>query len=264
MAIGKNKKLNKGKGKGKKKVVDPFLRKEWYDIRAPSYFRKRSVGKTLITKTIGQKIASEEMMGRVFEISLADLNDDEDQGFRKMKLVAEDVQGFNVITNFHGMDMTRDKLCSLIRKWQTLIEAYADVRTTDGYVLRLFCIGFTCKRQNQIRKTSYAQQSQCKAIRKKMREIMTEEASKCELKELVQKLIPEIIGKEIEKATQGIYPMQNCFIRKVKMLKRPKFDITKLMEIHQGGEEEEVFVDEGEPVDEGEDGEGEGGEGGDE
>ena len=248
MAIGKNKKLNKGKGKGKKKVVDPMLRKEWYTIRAPSYFAKRNAGLTLITKTIGQKIASEEMMGRVFEVSLADLNNDEDQAFRKMKLVCEDVQGFNVMTNFHGMDMTRDKLCSLIRKWQTLIEATADVRTTDGYTLRLFCIGFTKKRQNQIRKTAYAQQSQCRAIRQKMQEIMTEEASKCELKELVQKLVPELIGKEIEKATQGIYPMQNCFIRKVKMLKKPKFDITKLMEIHQGGEEEEI--DMGEVVEE--------------
>ena len=165
-----------------------------------------------------------------------------------MKLVCEDVQGFNVMTNFHGMDMTRDKLCSLIRKWQTLIEATADVRTTDGYTLRLFCIGFTKKRQNQIRKTAYAQQSQCRAIRQKMQEIMTEEASKCELKELVQKLVPELIGKEIEKATQGIFPMQNCFIRKVKMLKKPKFDITKLMEIHQGGEEEEI--DMGEVVEE--------------
>ena len=116
-------------------------------------------------------------------------------------------------------------------------------------------------RQNQIRKTAYAQQSQCRAIRKKMQEIMTEEASKCELKELVQKFVPELIGKEIEKATQGIFPMQNCFIRKVKMLKKPKFDITKLMEIHQGGEEEEI--DMGEVVEE-DGGDASGDEGGDE
>ena len=60
--------------------------------------------------------------------------------------------------------------------------------------------------------------------------------------------IPESIGKEIEKACHGVYPLQNVFIRKVKMLKKPKFDITKLMEVHQGGEEEEI--DMGEVVEE--------------
>ncbi|CAN0478009.1 unnamed protein product, partial [Discosporangium mesarthrocarpum] len=61
--------------------------------------------------------------------------------YRKIKLCAEDVQGTNVLTNFHGMDLTRDKLCSLIKKWQTLIEAHVDVRTTDGYYLRIVSSG---------------------------------------------------------------------------------------------------------------------------
>ena len=35
------------------------------------------------------------------------------------------------------MDLTRDKQCSLIKKWQSLIEAQVEVRTTDGYYLRV-------------------------------------------------------------------------------------------------------------------------------
>lgn len=68
-------------------------------------------------------------------------------------------------------------------------------------------------------------------IRRKMREIMTNQATSCDLKELVRKFIPEIIGKEIEKATSSIYPLQNVFVRKVKILKAPKFDLGKLMEV---------------------------------
>lgn len=60
---------------------------------------------------------------------------------------------------------------------------------------------------------------------------MTNQATSCDLKELVRKFIPEMIGKEIEKATSSIYPLQNVFIRKVKILKAPKFDLGKLMEV---------------------------------
>lgn len=60
---------------------------------------------------------------------------------------------------------------------------------------------------------------------------MANQATSCDLKELVRKFIPEMIGKEIEKATSSIYPLQNVFIRKVKILKAPKFDLGKLMEV---------------------------------
>ena len=128
------------------------------------------------------------LKGRVFEICLADLNKDEDQAYRKIKLCCEEVQGHYCLTQFHGLSFTTDKLCSMVRKWQTLVEAFVDVKTTDGYVMRMFCIGFTKKRQNQLKKTCYANSSQCKAIRKKMRDIMAKEANSCDLKELVNKL----------------------------------------------------------------------------
>ncbi|GMI54864.1 hypothetical protein ScalyP_jg7213 [Parmales sp. scaly parma] len=232
MAIGKNKRLTKSKKGGKKKQLDPFLTKEWYQLKAPSVFDVKDFGKTLITKTKGQKIASVGLMGRSFEVSLADLNKDEEMGYRKIKLIVEDVQGFNCLTNFHGMDMTRDKLCSLIKKWQSIIEASVDVRTTDGYLVRLFCIAFTKKMPNQLKKACYATMAQQKAIRAKMMQVMSEEGGKCDLKELVKKLLPEVMGQDIEKQCQGIFPVKDCFIRKVKVLKKPKFDLLKLMEMH--------------------------------
>jgi len=145
------------------------------------------------------------------------------------------------------MDFTTDKLRSIVRKWQTLIEAYVDVNTTDGYRLRLFSIGFTKRAANQVKKTTYAQSSQVKAIRGKMTEIMRREAEGSELKELVAKFVPESIGREIEKATkvcrisllitsmtdnQGIYPLHNVYVRKVKILRTPKLDMSKLLEAH--------------------------------
>jgi len=232
MAVGKNKRLSKGKKGIKKKVVDAFTRKDWYDIKAPSMFEVRNVGKTLVNRSQGLKNANDSLKGRVIEMSLGDLNKDEDSAYRKIKLRIDEVQNKNCLTNFHGMDFTSDKLRSLVRKWQTLIEAHVDVKTTDGYLLRLFAIAFTKRRPNQVKKTTYAKSSQIREIRKKMFEIMNREAGSVDLKELVQKFVPEAIGREIEKACRGIYPLQNVYIRKAKILKAPKFDVSKLMELH--------------------------------
>lgn len=126
------------------------------------------------------------------------------------------------------MNLTTDKLRSLVRKWQTLIEASVNVKTTDGYLLRLFAIGFTQRNRNQVKKTTYAQSSQVRAIRAKMVEIIKREAEGSDLKELVQKFVPESIGREIEKASKGIYPLRDVYLRKAKIIKAPKFDSAKL------------------------------------
>jgi len=237
MAVGKNKKLGKKKG-GKKKYVDPFTRKDWYTIKAPAPFKVRSVGVSPVNRTQGQKKSVDYLINRVFEVSVADLEGTETQFFRKVKLRCEAVQGKDLLTSFDGLSSTTDKSRSLVRKWQTLIECDIDLRTTDGYFLRLFCIGFTKRRPNQIRKTSYAQSSQIKEIRKKMFEVITNEVVSVELKDLVSKLIANTIGGKIEQATKGIYPMQNVFIRKVKVLQRPKFDAFKLNDLHTASVEE--------------------------
>merc|ERR1711981_836377 len=236
MAVGKNKRLTKGKKGSKKKIIDPFASKDWYDIKAPSVFTNPICGKTLASRTKGTKLSSDALKGRVCEVSLGDLKQNEDDAYRKIRLRIEDVQGKQVLCNFWGMDFTTDKLRSLVRKWQSLIEANVDVKTVDGYVLRCFCIGFTKKRQFQIRKTSYAQSAQIRAIRKKMVDIMTKEVSSCDLIKAVEKFIPEYIRK----ACEGIYPLQNVMIRKVKILKSPKFDAGKLAEIHAGPTGEDV------------------------
>ncbi|KAL3086444.1 hypothetical protein niasHT_033094 [Heterodera trifolii] len=207
MAVGKNKKM--GKKGAKKKAVDPFTRKEWYDIKAPAMFTHRNVGKTLVNRTQGTRISSDFLKGRVYEVSLGDLNSTH-ADFRKFRLICEEVQGKICLTNFHGMTFTRDKLCSIVKKWHTLIEANVAVKTTDGFLLRLFCIGFTKRNANQIKKTSYAKTSQVRMIRAKMVEIMQKEVSSGDLKE-------------------------DVYIRKVKVLKKPKFELGKLLEMHGEG-----------------------------
>jgi len=231
MAVGKNKRSGKGR-KGRKKAIDPFLKKEWYKLTAPSMFANKDCGKTIVTKTQGTKIASDNLKGRVIEVSSSRSSKNEELAYRKIKLCIEDVQGFNCLLNFHGMDMTRDKTCSMIKKHQSIIEAYCDAKTTDGYIVRLFCIAFTKKGEGQTKKTCYANTSQSRNIRAKMVEYMSALGSKGDLKSMVHTLITADCGGDIEKECWSVFPIQDCYIRKVKVLKKPKFDVTALMEWH--------------------------------
>ena len=77
---------------------------------------------------------------------------------------------------------------------------------------------------DMIKKTSYAKSSQVRLIRKKMVEVITREVTTKDLKDVVSKLLPDSMASDIMKACTSIYPLHNVFIRKVKVLKKPKFD----------------------------------------
>ncbi|KAM9760273.1 small ribosomal subunit protein eS1-like [Dama dama] len=108
MAVIKNKRLMKGgKKRAKKKVVDPVSKKDWYDMKASVTFNIRNTGKNLVTRTQGTKITYDGLKDCVFEMSLTNLQNAE-VAFRKFKLIIENVQGKNCLTNFHGMDLIRN------------------------------------------------------------------------------------------------------------------------------------------------------------
>lgn len=232
MVVGKSNRGNKGKKGQKKKTVDPFSRKDWYNIKAPAPFDVRDVGKTLVNRSQALHNANEELRGRVLDVSLADLKGNEDFALHRIRLRVDEVQDGNVLTNFHGMEIVSDKLRSFVRKWQTLIEAQVTVKTSDDYLVRLFAIAFTKRVPGQVKKTSYAQSSQVREIRKRMVDIMTREAEGVTLNQLVTRLIPEVMCRDIENECDEIYPLQNVHIRKVKLIKLPKLDLGALLALH--------------------------------
>ncbi len=188
-------------------------------------FSERDFTISPVNVTAGEKFSHEAIKGRVYTVSLGDLN--QTSPHKKIKLIVDEEaeKGSKVaLTNFYGIDTTRDHLCSLIRKWHTLIDCFVDAKTSDGFLLRLFITCSTKKAKKQQKATSYAQQSQVKQIRKIMSTTIIKEVKKSTLKELVPKLLTDIISDDITKKAKKIFPVQNTIIRKVKTIKRPRFD----------------------------------------
>jgi len=240
MAVGKNPRLSKGgKRSNKKKLGDTLANKEWYDIVAPSVFTTRHCGKTMVNKSKGVFNGPDAIKGRVFEANLADLmgaSDDDVHKCRKVFMKAEDVQGRNVLTQFHGMALNTDKIRSLVQKWCTIIEGEVECKTNDGYTLRVFAFALTQKRKSQVKKNCHCQTSHVKKIRAKMAEKITETVTKASLEKVVKCLSQDAIGDDIRKACLGIFPLTGCCIRKCKVVKAPKFDAGRLVEVTHGGD----------------------------
>lgn len=234
MAIGKSQRVYKGGKRGtKKKVQEPMSRKEWFDVCAPSNFKKRQFQKTLCNKTIGTRTVVDNMKGRVYEANVADLESGKkDVSYNKVKFQVQEVQGRNLLTQFHSMSITTDKLRSLFRKWCTMIESVVEAKTKDGFVLRFFIVCFTVKNKGQLSKNCHAPGRLEKWARMRITRIVQKKVEKLPLQKVVTLLTQEILADKLEKRVKGILPVRDLKIFKVKVIRTPKYDAKLLLDSH--------------------------------
>merc|ERR1711991_908908 len=172
--------------------------------------------------TQGLKIAADNLRGRVYEVNHADLTKDaptKDQAFRNVKFEVLEVNGRNLLTQFHSLSLTTDKIRSLLRKWCTLIEAPLEVTTADGYRLRLFAMCFTKTRLE-------------KWVRLRMQKIATARLSKLNINDAVTMLMNDVLVDEMSKRCNAIVPLRDVKFSKVKVIRTPKFEMAKLYDAH--------------------------------
>ena len=221
------------RGKGNKKVKqDSFLKKEWRHVFVPGFFGKRDIGFTVSHKCARGKVPADYLNNRVFELSHGDLVDEQSHAYRLFSWKSVDVINDDVLTVFAGMRLSVDKMSSLMRKYRTLIEAQVDVKTVDGYILRLFSIGFTKKLNNK--KACYAQQSKKRELRDAMIACMKEKAEKLPINDFCTTLVAEDIEREIVEKCKNIMQVENVYVTKVKVIKAPVIAGEELKKLHQG------------------------------
>lgn len=232
MSAGKNKRAPKGK-KAAKKVVNPYLKKQWYTLTAPGHFSNRDIGQTLVTRSSGKRHAEDDLMGRIVVANMADLMKDEQHCYRKLRLRVEQIKDRDCLTNFYGLDMTRDRLSQLFRKGMTFVESFVDVKTLDGYSLRVFGVAFTAKAPGQLKRSCRAQSSVAKALRLRMSATIRAKTTDCAMKDLLTRFNEGSIEGEITKQLQQLHPVRDVYIKKVKVLSAPKFDQLRFDAMHE-------------------------------
>jgi len=244
MAIGKNKRLSKKGKAGKKKKADSFEKKQWFRLKMPkiSGIKVNNYGWIPANKTAQGVDVTDRLYDRVCTIRCGDLEEkpqpDSQEGLNtttNLKLRIAKTEKDECWLDFHGMELTRDKTCSLLKKWVTLIEASVDIKTVDGFVFRIFGMALTKKQDGQCKKTAYAKTSQIKRIRQRMQEIMQNELAEKGTKEFVSRILVNKCGDAFKKELGFIFPIKDACIRKVKLIKRPgKEDFRRIKELHTG------------------------------
>ncbi|MFO7792010.1 MAG: 30S ribosomal protein S3ae [Candidatus Saliniplasma sp.] len=181
-----------------RRVKDKWKSKSWYRIVAPDMFDGAIVGETPAAEP-------EELLGRTASISMQDLTGDFSKVHIKAEFKVNGVRGGECVTRFIGHDMTSDYIRRLTRRRRSKIDSVFDMRTKEGYQVRIKILSVTDKRINSSIKQS---------LRKKMEEILTEVVPKSTLPELVSKMIFSNLAKKVKKETKEIYPLKRVEIRK--------------------------------------------------
>jgi small subunit ribosomal protein S3Ae len=234
MTIGKNKGLKKSGKTIKKADKHPFAKKEWYQvISAPSFGTPKPVGWVPCNIPVGKKRAEERIIGRVCEVNYADIKEDSPMTWRKVKMQVEKVEGQNLYTSFAGMTCTRERIVSQLRKRQTLIDVFADVKTSDNNILRIHVLLCTNRHSNQRKINSYAKSSQVKRIRKQVIKILTKSAAEDTVDNFSNNMLGEHFTNHIITEASKTFPIRFCIITKVKVMKKAKVDVGKLVEDSQ-------------------------------
>lgn len=186
----------------KRRGIDTWKTKKWYEVLAPKMFGESKVGDTIASDP-------SELKGRIIETSMRDLTGDFSRQHMKLRFQIVDVKGDKAYTEFRGQSLSRAYMRSQIRRKTTRVEGVTDVETKDGQRLRVKTIALAVGR---------AQTAQEKLIRMIMSERVKEIASRSPIDQFVQDVVLGRVATEMYRRANKIYPLKRVEVRKTKVL----------------------------------------------
>jgi len=180
--------------------------KQWYTLIAPEQFDREELGETIAEE-------SDQVLGRTIETTLGDLRDDASENNTKLTFKVNEVASDSAYTEFIKHELTRDYLRSLVRRGSSKVEAYITVLTQDDYRVQIQPVALT---------TKSADESQEKAIRRTMIDLVEESAREHTYADLIDSVVEGRLSSAIYNEAKSIYPLRRVEIQKATLEARPE------------------------------------------
>lgn len=163
---------------------------------------------------LGQVPAADEksLIGRVAEVTLYDITGDFSHQNLKMFFQVNTIEGKTARTLFKGHEYSRDYLRSLVRRRTTKVDGLFNLKTKDGFKLRIAVSALSLSR---------IKTSQEKIIRHIMAKSIKEKASILTLDQFVQEMVLGKIASDIYNESKLVAPLRHVGIRKSKLVGTP-------------------------------------------
>jgi small subunit ribosomal protein S3Ae len=181
--------------------LDKWKSKTWYNVEIPEFMGRNNIGVTPAE-------TPEQLVGRIVETTVGEIANDFTKHNTKLRLEISDVTGDVASTRFLGHEITTDYLRSIVKRQTSRIDANLDVKTKDGYSIRVKPICFTVKR---------ARTSQIKGIREVMVKITKDRAAELTFEQFIEEAIMGKLSANIYRNAKSIYPLRRVEIRKTEV-----------------------------------------------
>lgn len=183
---------------GKKRTIDKWKRKIWYDIIAPKEFDEKLLGTTVATKP-------EQIVGRTIKASVRDLTGQIKKQHVSVKFKVSDVKGNLAHTKVTGHEIREAYLKRLIRRRSSKMQIVVDLKTKDNGAVRVKVIAISGKK---------ARRNQETAVRNKMKDVVIRIGKARDREQLISEFIFGNIESKIFSEIKKI-----CSIKRVEIAK---------------------------------------------
>jgi len=177
--------------KKRKKIVDKWKMKKWYEIVAPSIFDNKLIGETMAED-------ESKVIDRILKINLRELVKGGMQAamFTKVHLRVHEIKGKTAYTRYIGHQMDYGYMRTLARRGRSVIDVVMDGKTKDEQILRIKVVAVTGSKVSENTKKNIRA-----AIKEEIKKVILEYTLEDAIKDILQGRVSGKIYNKLKEIT---------------------------------------------------------------